>query len=132
MKEQVSMMRSAWEVVTSWRRWARSRWGAEGCLGSSWVSWFDASPDELGCDWLSGVVIFGWGKRLKVIGRGVGCQLDLGRKTANHSRTAKTCGISSRAIAPINISVRLGHMRMLWRERHGCSVEYGHPRMRMT
>ena len=24
MKEQVSMMRSAWSVVTSWRRWRRS------------------------------------------------------------------------------------------------------------
>ena len=35
MKEQVSMMRSAWEVVTSWRRWERSRSGAEGCLGIS-------------------------------------------------------------------------------------------------
>lgn len=38
MKEQVSMMRSAWEVVTSWRRWERSRAGAEGRLGSNGVS----------------------------------------------------------------------------------------------
>ena len=58
MKEQVSMMRSAWEVVTSWRRWERSRSGAEGCLGINWVSLFDSFPDELGCNWLSGVVMF--------------------------------------------------------------------------
>lgn len=102
MKEQVSMIRSAWEVETSWSRWERSRSGAEGSLGVSSASWFDAFEDALVCEWLSGVVMFGLGKGLKVIGRGVLCQSDL------EAKIAKTCGISSLAVAPINISVTSG------------------------
>ena len=122
MKEQVSMMRSAWAVVTSWRRWARSREGAERRLGSSWVSGFEAFPDELGCEWLSGVVMFGWGKGVRMVGRGVGRRLDLGEED---STSIKNCRDLWHQQSGHCSNQHLGHIGMFWRGRHGCSVEYG-------
>ena len=49
----------------------------------------DAFPDELGCDWLSGVVMFGLWKRLKVIGRRVVCQSDLGGRQQINQESQK-------------------------------------------
>ena len=67
MKEQVSMIRSAWSAVTSCRRWMRSRSDAAGffCRSRSFSS--DALSSDCWSgeplDWgrLSGVVMFGQG-----------------------------------------------------------------------